>query len=164
MRSWTAIGPTVLMVLVGMVSARSAPEPPAVRSVDEKVLGAYAGVYRWGPNAFLYLQLWNEFTGTNQLVAFDESGEVRTLCPTDHDRFFAGPAAADPTAVESSIEFQRDAAGRIISLTWCRDGAPPRVARRAESEKREDIHFSSGNVRLAGTLISPNTRGRHPAI
>src|SRR5262249_25884258 len=48
-------------------------QPPAARSVDGNVLGDYAGVYQWGPNAFLYLQTWNEFTGTNQLVAFDES-------------------------------------------------------------------------------------------
>src|SRR5437588_9021321 len=160
----TLIGATVATILLAVRTVPLPCQTPAVRAVGEEALREYAGAYQWRPDAFLYLQLWSEFTGTNQLVAFDESGEVRTLYPTDRDRFFAGPAAADPTAVESSIEFQRDAAGRIISLTWCRDGAPPRVARRAESEKREDIHFSSGNVRLAGTLISPNTRGRHPAI
>ena len=53
-------------------------------------------------------RLWSELTGTNQLVAFDESGEVRALYPTDRDRFFAGPGAAVPTAIESRVEFQRD--------------------------------------------------------
>ena len=93
MRSWKTIGATVIMALLGVVSAHSALQTPPVRSVDEKVLGEYVGVYQWEPNAFVYLQMWNEFTGftkPSQLVAFDESGQVRTLYPTDRDRFFAG--------------------------------------------------------------------------
>jgi pimeloyl-ACP methyl ester carboxylesterase len=139
-------------------------QAPRAASVDEKTLREYAGVYQWRGNAFLYLQLWNEFTGTNQLVAFDESGEVRTLYPTGHDRFFAGPGAAVPTAVESRIEFQRDRSGKITSLRWDRDSASPRIALRVEIEKREDVQFSNGDVQLAGTLISPNTGTRHPAV
>jgi hypothetical protein len=34
------------------------------------------------------------WTGHTQLVAFDETGEVRTLYPTGSDHFFAGPGAA----------------------------------------------------------------------
>ena len=145
----------------------SALQTPAVRSVDEKVLREYTGVYRSGPNAVVYLQMWNEFSGftrPSQLVAFDESGDVRTLYPTDRDQFFAGPGAAVPTSIESRIEFQRDGTGTITSLTWRRDGAVPRTAQRVEIEKREDVRFSSGNVQLAGTLISPATDGKHPAI
>ena len=42
-------------------------------------------MYRWGPDAFVYLQLWHEFSGFDkpgQLVAFDESGVIRVLYPT----------------------------------------------------------------------------------
>ncbi len=78
MRSWTVIGATVA---TGAVIAFSTPQTPDVRFVDEKILREYAGAYRWEPNAFVYLQMWSEFTGKNQLVAFDESGEVRTLYP-----------------------------------------------------------------------------------
>jgi pimeloyl-ACP methyl ester carboxylesterase len=167
MRSWTVIGATAVTALVGVVIARSALQTPAVRSVDEKVLRAYTGVYRWGPDAFAYLQMWNEFSGfTNpsQLVAFDESGEIRVLYPTDRDQFFAGPGAAVPASIESRIEFQRDGTGNITSVTWRREGVPARTARRVEIEEREDVRFSSGDVQLAGTLISPSTGGKHPAI
>ena len=61
--------------------------------MDWKVLREYAGVYQWQPNGFVYLQLWNELSGfdkPSQLVAFDESGEVRVLYPTERDHFFAG--------------------------------------------------------------------------
>ena len=77
-----------------------------------------------------------------------------------HDRFFAGPGAAVATAIESTIDFQRDGVGKIISLTWQRDGAPLRVARRVEIEKRENVRFFSGGIQLAGTLISPATASR----
>jgi uncharacterized protein len=143
---------------------RSALQTPAVRSVDEKILGGYVGVYQWGPKAFVYLQMWNEFSGTNQLVAVDESGEVRTLYSTDHDRFFAGPGAAVQASIESRIEFQRDTTGKITSLRWQREGAPPRIGQRVETERHEDVRFSNGDVQLAGTLISPKTGAKHPAI
>jgi uncharacterized protein len=167
MPSRTAIGAAVAAALFGAVIARSAFQTPSVRSVDEKVLREYTGVYRWAPDAFVYLQMWNEFSGftsPSQLVAFDESGDIRVLYPHDRDQFFAGPGAAVPTSIESRIEFQRDGTGAIMSLTWRREGAASRTARRAEIEKREDVHFSSGDVRLAGTLISPSTGGKHPAI
>jgi uncharacterized protein len=135
-----------------------------VRSVDEKVLRDYTGTYQWDHDAFVYLQIWSELTGTNQLVAFDESGEVRVLYPIDRDRFFAGPGAAIPAAIESRVEFQREAGGSITSLKWEREGTPRRTARRVEIEKHEDVHFSNGSIQLAGTLISPNTSGKHPAI
>jgi pimeloyl-ACP methyl ester carboxylesterase len=151
-------------VLLGGNPGRSAPQAPAVRSVDERILHGYTGMYQWEPNAFLYIQMWSEFTGKNQLVAFDESGEVRTLYPMADDRFFAGPGAAVPTAVASRIDFQRNGQGKVISLTWRRGDASPRTARRVEIEKREDVAFSNGGIRLAGTLISPTTAWKHPAI
>lgn len=160
----TLLCTTVAAFVFGTLIARSALQAPAVRSVDEKILREYAGAYQWKSNSFLYLQMWSEFTGKNQLLAFDESGEVRTLYPADDDRFFAGPGAAVPNAVESQIEFQRDSDGNITSLTWRRDDIAPRSARRVEIEKREDVRFSNGDIQLAGTLISPNTGGKHAAI
>ena len=166
MQTATRIGATIASALVGAVMVHAALQTPAADAVDQTVLRDYAGVYQWGPNAFLYVQMWDEFSGfgkPRQLVAFDESGEIRTLYPRDRDRFFTGPAAAVSTPIESRIDFQR-AQGRITSLTWQREGAAPRVGTRVEIERREDVHFPSADVRLAGTLISPATGGKHPAI
>src|SRR6266568_2916812 len=141
----TLLACCVPLFLAGIASAQDTETPlqaPAVRSRDEKLLREYTGVYRWEPNAFVYLQLWNEFSGfakPSQLVAFDESGEIRTLYPTDADKFLTGPGIAVSTASESRIEFQRDGTGKIASLTWKRDGAPLRSAGRVEIEKREDV-------------------------
>jgi pimeloyl-ACP methyl ester carboxylesterase len=147
-----------------LLAAPALGQAPTVRTVGEDVLREYPGVYQWERDAFLYLQLWGELTGKNQLVAFDESGEVRALYPTGPDQFFAGPGAAIPTTIQSSIEFQRDGAGRIASLTWRRDRGPARIARRVEIEKHENVRFSNGPVRLAGTLITPCARAKFPVI
>ena len=164
MRLRTAIGVTAAVLFLGAVFARSRDQGPVVLSVDETTLREYAGVYQWGSEAFLYLQLWRELTGTNALVAFDESGELRALYPLDRDRFFAGPGAAISDSIESQVEFQRDGTGKITSLTWQRGVTARRMARRVEIEKRDDVRFSSGNIQLAGTLISPNVEGKLPAI
>ena len=81
--------------------------------------------------------MWDEFSGFGkpQLVAFDESGDVRTLYPTDSNQFFAGPGAALSASMESRIAFQRNDAGQIVSLTWQRDGAAPRTANASKSKR-----------------------------
>jgi hypothetical protein len=76
-RKWILPAVVVLAALLGTVITRSL-QGPSIRTVDEASLREYAGVYQWGPNAFVYLQIWSELSGTNQLSAFDESGEVRT--------------------------------------------------------------------------------------
>jgi pimeloyl-ACP methyl ester carboxylesterase len=157
-------GAAALLLVGGLVvPARQA---PVIRPVDQRALRPFAGVYQWGPDAFLYLQMWEEFSGfgTPQLVAFDEAGDVRLLYQTDDDKFFTGPGAAVPDSIESRIAFQRDSGGQIVSLTWQREGAASRTARRVEIEKREDVRFSNRDVNLAGTFVSPATPGKHPAI
>jgi predicted enzyme related to lactoylglutathione lyase len=90
MRRWIVVGLIVLTTLLGTLIARSFQSPA-----------------QWERDSFLYLQIWPELTGTRQLVAFDETGELRALFPTEPDRFFTGPGAAVPASVESRIEFQR---------------------------------------------------------
>jgi hypothetical protein len=160
MLRWKATGGTVVMVLLAIVTASSTLQTPPVLTLDEKTLREYTGVYRWGPNSFVYLQLWNEFIGFDkpaQLVSIDETGEARYLYPTGRDQFFTGPGIALPTSIQSRIHFQRDGTGKIASLTSQREGGAPRVGERVEIEKREEVRFSNGSVRLVGTLTSPTT-------
>ena len=80
------------------------------------------------------------------------------LYPTDHDRFFAGPGAAVRPRSSPGSSFNATRTGKITSLTWQRDGAPPRIARRVEIERHEDVRFSNGDIQLAGTLITSDQR------
>ena len=160
----TVVSATVAAILIVRTLATTAPQNASPQTADEKILREYAGVYQWRANAFLYLQLWSEFSGRNQLVAFDESGEVRTLYPADRDRFSAGPGAAVPTPIESRIEFQRDTDGSVTAMTWRRNGGAIRTARRIEIEQHQDVAFSNGDIHLRGTLIRPLRGNKNPAI
>src|SRR5438105_770324 len=94
----------VAMILLVGVLAHPTLQTTVGPSPQEQTLREYTGAYQWGPNAFIYLQVWNEFSGFDkpgQLVAFDESGQIRVLYPTDYDKFFAGPAIAVPKPIES---------------------------------------------------------------
>lgn len=155
------VGVAAAGAMVAVIAAVLAQQRPAVRELPESALGEYAGVYQWAPDQFVYLQLWDEFGG---LVAVDESGDVRRLYPTETDRFFTGPGIAVPHSTESRVAFLRNTAGSITSLEWIRGNAEPRQALRVEIETHEDVHFKNGNVDLAGTLIAPRARAKHPAI
>jgi len=134
MRTRIGIGATFGSAFLGALMAHAALQTPAAPAVDETVFREYAGVYQWGPNAFVYLHMWDEGK-PGQLVAFDESGEVRTLYPTERDHFFAGPGVSVSTSIESRIEFQRARGNKIASLTWQRGGVAPRLAKRVDIEK-----------------------------
>src|SRR5262245_26107971 len=135
-----------------------------IREIDERQLGEYEGVYQWAADAFVYLQLWNEIAGRNELVAFDESGDVRTLYSTGPDQFFAGPGMGLSSSIESHVTFQRDPAGLPIGMTWAGDSTPARTARRVDIERRETVRFANGDVQLAGTLIRPVHGSKSPAV
>lgn len=160
----------VLLTMAGALVATLAPAPVVdlrIQPLDETALREYAGVYRWAPDRYVYLQIWHEFSGFDkpgQLVAFDETGEIRVLYPAARDRFITGPGAALRTPVESTVEFTRGTDGTIASLIRRREGHDPQTAERATIEWRENVHFASGNIRLAGTLIRPAAAGRTPAV
>ena len=163
MRRWLKAGSMAIAVVGGAIAVRTF-QSPAVLTIPEAALREYAGPYQWDGGGFVYMDMWAELSATSQLVAFDEAGEIRTLYPTEPDRFFTGPGAGVSTSIESRIEFQRDGARAVTALSWRREAAAPRIARRVAIETRERVEFSSGTVRLAGTLVSPAIEGRRPAI
>jgi pimeloyl-ACP methyl ester carboxylesterase len=165
-RQW-ALSTWLIAAAVVLGPSAIAVQAPAVLTVDEKSLREYEGVYQWEPNAFVYLQLWKEMSGFDKpalLTAFDESGEVRTLYPTGRDEFFAGPGVAVSTSVQSRVTFQRNRDGQIDALVWQRESGPARTAHRVAIEIRQDVAFANGGIRLAGTLTSPRSSGKRPAV
>ena len=60
MRTRIGIGATFGSAFLGALMAHAALQTPAAPAVDETVFREYAGVYQCGPNAFVYLQMWDE--------------------------------------------------------------------------------------------------------
>jgi pimeloyl-ACP methyl ester carboxylesterase len=168
MRSLTIVTAASVIAFASMAAGPGDRQAPAVLTVDAAVLREYTGVFRWDDDkTFLYLQMWDEFSGFGkpaQLVAFEESGDVRAMYPTAADRFFTGPAAGVATSIESRIDFQPDKTSQPTILKWQRSGSPSRTARRVDTERSDSVRFSNGDIRLAGTLIRPLNEAKHPAI
>src|SRR3954463_3414582 len=130
MRLLAAITAAGLIAAAGVSGNR---HQQAIQALGEHALRQYTGAYRWDDNTFVYLQMWDEFSGFNkpsQLVAFDESGEVRVLNPSDRDQFFTGPGAGISTSVESRVVFERNNAAQPTRLIWRHEGSPARTATR----------------------------------
>ena len=165
MRTPVGLGATLGSAFLGVLMAHAALQTPAVPTIGGTSLREYAGVYQWGPNAFVYLQMWDEVGEPSQLVAFDESGEVRTLYPTERDHFFAGPGVAVPTSIESrdrvSTRRRRqdhlaDLAARGCAVRASRDASRSRNVKTSASRMATFGSPARSSVRSAG--------GKHPAI
>jgi pimeloyl-ACP methyl ester carboxylesterase len=63
-----------------------------------------------------------------------------------------------------TVRFEVDDGGTAVAVILARDGEPPVRAPRVRLYTQEQVAFSSGDVRLAGTLTLPPGPGPHPAI
>ena len=166
----TSLFGTVARVAASALTIAACSSVPGAQEADRTApdtsrLRDYAGAYKWDDgDSYLYLQPWAELTGATQLVAFDENGDTRALFPSHTDAFVAGAAIGIAKPIESRVEFQRDASGRVSTLVWRKAGARDRVARRADVERIEDVHFANGAIRLAGRIFRPNTSAKVPAV
>ena len=159
-----ACGAVLATLVSAAFVARAILQGPPSRMTPAEALHEYTGVYRSSGAGDVYVQLWDEFTGSNRLIALRQSGEVRVLHAAARDQFVTGPGAALERPIESRLSFARDGTGRIAFLTWRREGTPSWRADRVDVERHENVGFTSGDVRLAGTLIAPRGDGPHPAI
>jgi pimeloyl-ACP methyl ester carboxylesterase len=130
---------------------------------DRASLTSYVGTYRWDADHYLYVQFWGEL-GPDQIAVFDESGLVRSLWRMGPDRFFVGQEAGFPVPFQATITFQRQPDGTLTALLWSEPNAPARAAQRVTIDRSDDVVFRNGQTTLAGTLITPATAGRHPAM
>ena len=132
-------------------------------ALEPQALAGYAGIYGPLDGRYLHVQPWDEL-GPDRLGLFDDDGSARGLEPIGADRFVAGASLSGVVPVEARLLFARDAAGRVAELLWQPEGGAPRRLPRAEPCRVEDVSFTSGGIRLSGTLRVPSSPGRHPAI
>ena len=105
-------------------------------------LREFTGVIEWGPDAFVYLEIRDESAGSgspSQLVAFDESGEVRILYPVEVD--VSVPVLVLPSRPPPShrSSFSATTWGRSCDSSGSVRMLLREAARRVEVEKHEDV-------------------------
>jgi dienelactone hydrolase len=146
-------------ILVALLSATVGEVSPARLEMSR-----FPGAYRWDSGGFVDVLLWDEL-GAASLVAFDDLGWVRVLTPAGTSAFTSGPSIAIREPVAARVHFEPlDGSGPVRTMVWRAEGKPPRVARRIEDHRAEEVSFAAGDTRLAGTLLVPPTVARHPAL
>lgn len=123
---------------------------------------AIAGLYVLDDGRLVHVtDLRDQMGGQPTLSATEyASGRVRALFPRQDGGFEAGNAWFRRDSIEYRVRFDENRPARV--LTWQEQGKTLQ-GRRAPLGERE-VTIANGNVRLAGTLVLPPSRGRHPAL
>jgi uncharacterized protein len=133
-----------------------------IAALDEAVLARYVGAYRFADGRFLLVDMGYP-PGSGMLYAIDpQTGQVRAMYPESSTEFNSGPALLAPEPTEQTLSFTMKG-DRIVSVE--RRFAAGATERASRIDLRlEETRFRSGDVTLAGTLVLPSSRGRHPGL
>lgn len=151
---WSRLAGLVTMAaIIGLVGTQAAQAMnPADPDGDVPSHSAIHGTYLFEDGEHLTL------LGTGWSIGYELEGYQVGLTPDGDDRFLAQD---DPAEVVSIL---RDDEGEVLGVVLDRPGSPQRFASRQDLFTEETVNFSSGDVRLAGTLILPKGPGPHPAV
>lgn len=129
--------------------------------VDPGIYPGYAGIYRLDANRFIHIQPFMEFDGLLTYID-DKTGRIGALYPQSETTFFSGPAALIPAPIDVRIKFVKNKS-QVTGLVWYQGVLPGKKALKINF-KADQVQFRSGDVTVAGTLITPVTKGPHPAV
>jgi pimeloyl-ACP methyl ester carboxylesterase len=147
----------VLLVVFGLAAA-------AERSPRGSVDDAYDGDYRATDGHMIGIDRFVNDAGDRVVLISDyQSGIVRQLFPISDSEFVMGPGFAVQSPAELKVRFVRDARGKVTGISLQPTGGQESFAERVPLAQ-EEVVFTNGQVRLAGTLMIPATKGPHPAI
>jgi len=131
-------------------------------AMDEAALARYVGAYRFADGRFLLVDMGYP-PGSGVLYAIDpQDGQTRAMYPQSSTEFNSGPALLVPEPTEQTLSFTMRG-DRIVGVVRRLVGGPAERASRVELNA-EEVRFRNGDVTLAGTLVLPARRGRHPGL
>jgi len=90
-----------------------------------------------------------------------KSGQARAVFPRSETQFTGGPALYVASPTRQTLTF-RGAGVHVIDLD--QNGRQSGAFAMRVPFRREEVTFKNGNVTLAGTLLIPPSKGKHPAV
>jgi len=125
----------------------------------ETVARKYIGAYRFADGHFLLVDsvppplLYSVDVGT---------GQVRGMYPKSATEFVSGPSILVPDPAQQTLSFEMKG-DQITGVV--RRGSNGALERASRVEiRQEEVRFRNGDVTLAGTLLTPVSGTRHPAV
>src|SRR5687767_2623402 len=140
--------------LAGVANAGAAPDATPT----------HVGNYRVPDGAWLGIDRFITDDGQNTLLLSDySSGVVRRLFPVSDSEFVMGPAFNTPSPAELTVSFVTDERGVATGISLREANGTQTLAERVTLGVQE-VSFDQADAKLAGTLLTPTTKGPHPAI
>jgi pimeloyl-ACP methyl ester carboxylesterase len=120
-----------------------------------------AATYRArGGSALVTVARFDFGDGIDRLALMDaQRGYWGTLLPTGPDAYLLAPARSGRFPASLRVEFQRDSDGIGRTLTVTGPGSERVTADRADVYDFRDVVFQNGDIKLAGTILSPRPQG-----
>src|SRR6185503_6752613 len=132
-----------------------------VVSVGPSVRATLFGAYQVAPGHVVSVFEWVD--GTSLMFVDYRSGQINTLYPLSEETFFSGAGRAVSYPASLKVRFIKDDKGEVAKLVWSSVGEPERTATKIKFNE-EQLNFQNGEVTLAGTLMTPMTKGPLPVI
>jgi pimeloyl-ACP methyl ester carboxylesterase len=131
---------------------------------DLHSLAQFRGVYRAGAEHAIGIDSFITDDGTATLLMSDyESGLVRRMFEMATDSFVVGSGFNTDSPLELTVDFRRDAAGKIGGMSVRTAGGGEYAATLVRMAEHQ-VQFESETASLGGTLIVPEYDGVRPAI
>lgn len=135
-------------------------------NVERKLLDKYVGAFQFvDPKEPAKSQLSLITYGARGYLRWLnlKTGETMGLFPISDKTFvFAGAVVASPSPDNANWTFESSSTGEITRSIVRVKGQPDIVALPARTYHQEQINFKSGDATLAGTLVLPAAKGKHP--
>jgi hypothetical protein len=128
--------------------------------VAPEILARYVGAYRFRNGEYLVIDSFPD-TPDTLWVTDVKTGEARAVFPRSETQFTGGPALRVVSPTRKTFTF-RDAGVRVIDLDH--KGRQSGAFATRAPVTREEVTFKNGDVTLAGTLLIPASKGKHPAL
>src|SRR5687768_10992592 len=126
--------------------------------VAPEILARYVGAYRFRNGDYLVIDSFPD-TPDTLWVTDVKSGEARAAFPRLATQFTTGPALRVVSPTRQTLTF-RDAGVHVIDLD--RKGRQSGAFATRARIGKEEVTFKNGDVSLAGTLLIPASKGKHP--
>lgn len=136
-----------------------------VAEANRKLYDDYVGLYPFiNPKGERKLHLIT-YGATGHLRWVDlETGQTTALFPvSDTKFFFAFSVIGQASPDDATWSFEKNEKGELTSVVRIK-GQPDSRSVRVTDYKQEQLTLRNKDVTLAATLLSPGTKGKHPAV
>ena len=123
---------------------------------------AMVGTYRTDSGRIIGIAPFSEFGSRLMLIDYG-TGRIGPLYPVSRDQLIVGHSIISPTFPADTLTLTWSGAGTVERIRFAERGQPVAAAVRLAT-RDEEVQFTSGSVRLAGTLVLPPGRAPYPAI